>query len=177
MRKILSQSLGILILLGGGGARPPAALATQTPADIEQFGFVVGDWRGTFKAYATPAMPTAFEAPASMSARWGPQHAWVDSEANTEIPGLGPYNARVLVAFDSQSGTFDSFVINTFRTSARYTGRVDGKKVVFVGTIGRETQRVTYENAGADRLLFRVEESRDGGQSYQPHSEILWRRN
>jgi hypothetical protein len=39
------------------------------------------------------------------------------------------------------------------------------------------TQRVTYENAGADRLLFRVEESRDGGQSYQPHSEILWRRN
>jgi len=144
---------------------------------LEQFSFVVGNWSGTFKGYATARMPKGFEAPGTMVARWGPQHAWIESEASTEIPGLGQYSAKVVVRFDSQNKAFDSFVVNTAGNAARYSGSLSANKVVFIGQIGAVQQRVTYENVSGHEMRFFVEESHDGGVSYQPHSEILWRRN
>jgi hypothetical protein len=67
--------------------------------------------------------------------------------------------------------------VNTFGGSARYRGTLEGLKAVFVGRLGALTQRVTYENISAHQLRFVVEESHDDGKSYQPHSEILWRRS
>lgn len=147
-----------------------------TGDSLEQFSFVVGKWSGTFKGYPTARMPKAFESPAKMTARWGPQHAWIDTEATTEIPGIGQYSAKVIVRFDPRNQTLDSFVVNTFGNAARYTGTMARNKFVFVGKVGDVTQRVTYENVSVREVRFTVEESHDDGASYQPHSEILWQR-
>ncbi len=150
----------------------------QRPAGggLEQFGFVVGEWSGTFKGYPTPRMPKAFESPAQMTSRWGPQHAWIDSEAATEVPGVGAYHAKVIVGFDGRTQTLDSFVINTFGNAGRYSGTINGTKAVFMGKVGNVTQRVTYVNVSSNEMRFIVEESHDDGATYQPHSEILWQR-
>jgi hypothetical protein len=143
---------------------------------LEQFGFVVGEWSGTSKGYPTPRSPKAFESPAQMTSRWGPQHAWIDSEATTAIPGVGPYHAKVVVGFDGRTQTLDSFVINTFGNAGRYSGTMSGNQAIFIGKVGDITQRVTYVNVSNREMRFMVEESHDDGATYQPHSEILWRR-
>ena len=167
------QMCGLVLLL-----TVPAA-NQEKPANqdsLEGFSFVVGNWSGTFKGYPTARIPKSFEAPARMTSIWGPQHAWIESEADTSIPDMGRYSAKVIVGFDPRVNTFDSFVINTFGNRARYTGTMVGNKVIFTGKIGDVTQRVTYENISMTELRFFVEESHDDGASYQPHSEILWRR-
>jgi hypothetical protein len=111
-----------------------------------------------------------------MTSHWGPQHAWIDSEATTETPQVGQYCAKVIARFDPQKQMFDAFVVNTFGTGVRYTGKMTGNKVTFEGQAGEIRQRVTYENVSPRELRFFVEESHNDGASFQPHSEILWKR-
>jgi len=146
-------------------------------ASLEDFGFIVGSWSGTVKGFATPRMPKAFESPGRMTSRWGPQHAWIETESTMELPGLGPYAVKVVVRFDRRANVFDSFVVNTAGNGVRYSGKRTGNGLVFIGTIGDVTQRVTYENVSPRELRFVVEESDDGGATYRPHSETLWKRS
>lgn len=86
---------------------------------LEDFAFVVGAWTGTVRGHAGERLPEGFVSPGRMTSRWGPQHAWIDTESTTDIPGLGSYAVRVLVRFDARTETFDSFAVNT-------PGRVPG---------------------------------------------------
>src|SRR5205085_11479253 len=130
-----------LVLAMATGSSTPAV-----PSGLEAFSFVVGEWRGTFKGYPTKMMPNGFEAAGTMTSRWGAHHAWIESEAATEIPGLGPYVVKVVVAYDGQGKSLDSFVVNNVGTAGRYRGTIEGNRAVFVGKIRNITQRVSYEN-------------------------------
>ena len=143
---------------------------------LQDFSFVVGRWAGMFHMHPNARMPKAAESQARMIAKWGPQNAWIESEATTDLPGMGPYVAKVLVGFDPRGQNFDSFVMNTVGGSARYSGKREGNRVVFVGQMGSVTQRVTYENLSYKEMRFVVEDSRDAGKTFQPHSDIVWKR-
>ena len=166
-------TVGVLVPLLAFGPGGSGSAGRDNP--LLQAGFVVGTWAGTFKAYPTPRQPSAFEAPATMTARWGPQMAWVDTEATTRIPGIGSYVARVIVRYDAASETFDAYVVNTFGNAGRYSGTMTDRRLIFLGKVGDVTQRVTYESISEREMRFLVEES-DDGVSFRPHSEVLWHR-
>jgi len=171
---------GFLLFLSSAGALALAASQASQgrnpPGGLADFSFVVGTWSGEFHLYPNPRMPQEAHTPAVMTARWGPENAWIESEASTEIPGMGRYVAKVLVAYNMQTRAFDSFVVNTFGGSARYAGKLETNRVVFLGAMGPVVQRVTYETISAKELRFVVEDSRDNGKTFLPHSEVLWKR-
>jgi len=172
--------LGLFWLLCGAGAFALNAAQTGSgkapPGGLADFSFVVGTWSGMFHLYPNARLPQETSAPATMTADWGPQHAWIESEASTEIPGMGQYVAKIVVGYNAQTQAFDAFVVNTFGGSARYAGKLEMNRVLFLGSIGPVLQRVTYEKVGEKELRFVVEDSRDNGKSFHPHSEILWKR-
>jgi len=169
----LLGNVGLLALLSNHDSGPQQRSGAN---ELEQAGFVVGNWEGVFTIHPSAAIPREAQVPAVMKAVWGPQHAWIESEASMDVPGLGAYVARVIVRFDPQARGYDSFVVNTFGNAGRYAGSLNGGKLVFIGKIGPVTQRVTYASISPNELKFTVEESRDDGAAYLPHSEILWRR-
>lgn len=143
--------------------------------ELENFSFVVGEWEGTFKLYPSAVTPKEMDTPAVMVCRWGPQRAWIESQATMEIAPLGSYAAKVLIRFDTRENAYDSFVVNTFGLGARYKGIRNGGKFVFTGKVGDITQRVTYERLSETELLFSVEDSRDSIH-FSPHSSTVWHR-
>ena len=151
-----------------------AALAAPVH-ELDNFSFVIGEWEGIFTLHPSPRIPSETRVPAVMVSRWGPERAWIETESQMQSPAMGLYAVKVLVRFDPKEQIYDSFVMNTAGIAARYSGERTGKKLVFTGTIGNITQRVTYESLSDTEVSFIVEQSTDE-MNFSPHSDVIWRR-
>ena len=155
------------------GAAPPSRFA----GDLDAFAFMEGEWTAVFETFAdTWGEEGAGTSNGTISGRFGPGKSWFEMEATTALAGSGSYAVKVLVYRDGRAGDFRAFVVNSFNSGATYTGAVDDTgSIVFHATIGDKIQRVTYERHGA-RVRYVAEESRDGGETYEPHTEAWWTR-
>jgi len=153
------------------GRRRSISMVKPELAGVE---FLVGRWEGGFETFPEAYGDRAGRATGRMETRWGPQRAWMVTEASMEMPGLGSYVVSITVAPDLAGGGLQAFVVNTAGMAALYRGRVEGPgKVVFLGCPSKH-QRVGYTLRGDGSLLFSVEESEDA-VSWSRHSGAVLR--
>ena len=165
---------------GGSGTEPGPGAAAEpvaAPPQLERMAFLAGEWTATYETYAeTWGDEAAGSTPGVIRGRFGPLRSWFEMEAEMDLPGSGAYAVKVLVYEDGRSGGLRAFVVNSFNSGAAYTGGFESDDaLVFQSRIGDKIQRVRYERRGA-RIHYFIDESRDDGATWEPHSESWWDR-
>jgi hypothetical protein len=94
---------------------------------------------------------------------------WVSQEYVEEKDGRVTYRGRGVFGYDSQSRQFAWYWVDSmgFVPQAPSMGAWDGNTLTFRSSSPQGQGRYTYEFEGRDRYKFRIENSRDGGKTWQ----------
>lgn len=155
----------------------PQLTYAKRVSELSRLRFLSGDWSATFVTFEeTWGESGAGRSTGTASAEFGPGDHWFEMVAETTLPESGPYAVRVVLYEGAQNGQIDAFVVNSFGSHAKYTGRfVNDSALVFRASFGAKIQQVRYEKRG-NTIRYVAEDSFDGGTTFLPHTESTWQR-
>ena len=105
--------------------------------------------------------------------RWDIGGKWLVHVSRLELPGLGAYEVHGGVAFDSRTGKYDAYAVNSLGNLLVYEGDwTDDATLVFT---------LVYPKPGSARVIYRIladgsfemaSEKASGEGGYEPYFEL-----
>jgi hypothetical protein len=120
-------------------------------SDDAKLDFLVGEWTSSDTIYPGPGHAGGTSA-GQASYRWEVGGTWLIYDFRTDLPGLGPYEVRGGVAYDSSAGKYQAYTVNNLGALLLYDGVWEGDETLVFTLLypKREADtRVTYIK-GAD---------------------------
>jgi hypothetical protein len=149
--------------------------ATDLPqrlAEEAQLDFLLGDWQATGVVHPGrfgPGGPST----GTSHYRWELDHKWLMYTSRLHLPGLGLYEVRGGVTYDSRAGVYQAFAVNNLGVLLVYTGVWESEtRLVFtlIHPPAQEQARVVYLKS-SDGTVQLISESSPDGVRYQAYFE------
>lgn len=148
---------------------PPPRPSDCKAAELRQLDFWIGEWR-VFRT------TDGVEVGSSRIEKVFDGCAIKESYESPAAPG-GPYAGTSYSAWDFKDGRWHQMYVDTRSTVAWYTGGLDGADMVLLspGQAG-SLQRMSYRPKPDGAVQQLGEVSTDGGKSWQPGYDYIYRR-